>query len=270
MAILAGLIAGGLIIANSLSALSKTVDSFGRVRVPGGESCKLVFDKPGRYTIYYEFQTKLPNRDDACNDTGGTEQINTSTESPLGLDITLKSVGKPDSAPLKTDKSSSGDVSISLNGHQGKAIREVQIDQPGDYVIEVQGGSAGSTTDPYVLAVGRGAISSVASQIVSGVGIAGLGGLLGLIMLLVTGTKRKKHRQLLATQVLTGYPVMPASPYGPPPQAPTAPLTGGQPGVQQPSPWSGPVSGFTPPSPPAGSMPPPPPPPAQWGPPPPQ
>jgi hypothetical protein len=239
LSILAGLVVGGILIANSISTLSKTVDSFGRVRVPGGESCKLVFDKPGRYTIYYEYQTKIPQRDDACNDTGGTELINASTSSPLGLNVTLKSVDKPDSAPLKTVPSTSGDVSISLNGHSGKAIREVQIDRAGDYVIEVSGGSAGTTSEPYVLAVGRGAITSVASRIVSALAIAGLGGLLGLILLLVTGSKRRKHRQLLATQIVTGYPGAPPSAYGPPPQAP----------------WAG-----TP-------MPPPPPPPTQWGPP---
>jgi hypothetical protein len=243
--------------------LSKTVDGFGRVRVPGGESCKLVFDKPGRYTIYYEYQTKIPQRDDACNDTGGTELITASTSSPLGLDVTLKSVDKPDSAPLKTLPSTSGDVSISLNGHSGKAIREVQIDRAGDYVIEVSGGSAGTTSEPYVLAVGRGAITSVASRIVSALAIAGLGGLLGLILLLVTGSKRRKHRQLLATQIVTGYPGAPPSPYGSPPQAPWA----GTP--VPPPPWSGTDQGsIAPPPPPVpGSTPPPPPPPAQWGPP---
>ena len=268
LSILAGLVVGGILIANSISTLSKTVDSFGRVRVPGGESCKLVFDKPGRYTIYYEFQTKIPQRDDACNDTGGTELITASTSSPLGLDVTLKSVDKPESAPLKTVPSTSGDVSISLNGHSGKAIREVQIDSPGDYVIEVSGGSAGRTQEPYVLAVGRGAITSVASRIVSALAIAGLGGLLGLILLIVTGSKRRKHRQLLATQILTGYPGAPTSPYGSPPQAPWA----GTP--VPPAPWSGTDQGYTPPSPPPpgpGSTPPPPPPPppppTQWGPP---
>jgi hypothetical protein len=267
LSILTGLVVGGILIANSISTLSKTVDSFGRVRVPGGESCKLVFDKPGRYTIYYEFQTKIPQRDDACNDTGGTELINASTSSPLGLDVTLKSVDKPENAPLKTVASTSGDVSISLNGHSGKAIREVQIDRPGDYVIEVSGGSAGSTTpEPYVLAVGRGAITSVASRIVSALAIAGLGGLLGLILMLVTGSKRRKHRQLLASQVQAGYPGAPTSPYGSPPQAPWA----GTP--VPPAPWSGTGEGYTPPSPPPlppapGSTPPPPPPPTQWGPP---
>jgi hypothetical protein len=268
LSVLTGLVVGGILIANSISTLSKTVDSFGRVRVPGGESCKLVFDKPGRYTIYYEFQTKIPQRDDACNDTGGTELINASTSSPLGLDVTLKSVDEPENAPLKTVPSTSGDVSISLNGHSGKAIREVQIDRPGDYIIEVSGGSANTTTaEPYVLAVGRGAIVSVASRIVSALAIAGLGGLLGLILLLVTGSKRRKHRQLLATQVQAGYAGTPTSPYGSPPQAPWA----GAP--VPPAPWSGTGQTYTPPSPPPppapGSTPPPPPPPppTQWGPP---
>ncbi len=270
LSILAGLVVGGILIANSISTLSKTVDGFGRVRVPGGENCKLVFDKPGRYTIYYEFETKIPQRDDACNDTGGTELITASTSSPLGLDVMLKSVDKPESAPLKTVPSTSGDVSISLNGHSGKAIREVQIDRPGDYVIEVSGGSANSAAEPYVLAVGRGAIVSVASRIVSALAIAGLGGLLGLIVLIVTGSKRRKHRQLLATQVPMGYPGAPTSPYGSPPQAPWA----GAP--VPPAPWSGTGQGYTPPSPspppppppaPGTTPPPPPPPPTQWGPP---
>ena len=221
LSILAGLVVGGILIANSISTLSKTVDSFGRVRVPGGESCKLVFDKP-------------------------------------------------ESAPLKTVPSTSGDVSISLNGHSGKAIREVQIDRPGDYVIEVSGGSANSAAEPYVLAVGRGAIVSVASRIVSALAIAGLGGLLGLIVLIVTGSKRRKHRQLLATEVPMGYPGAPTSPYGSPPQAPWA----GAP--VPPAPWSGTGQGYTPPSPspppppppaPGTTPPPPPPPPTQWGPP---
>jgi hypothetical protein len=259
LSILAGLIAGGILIANSISTLSKTVDSFGRVRVPGGESCKLVFDKPGRYTIYYEFETKIPQRDAACNDTGGTELVTAPTSSPLGLDVTLKSVDQPESAPLKTVPSTSGDVSISLNGHSGKAIREVQIDRPGDYVIEVSGGSATTTTaEPYVLAVGRGAITSVASRIVSALAIAGLGGLLGLILLLVTGSKRRKRRQLLATQVPTGYPVAPTSPFGS-----AAPWSGTP---VPPAPWSGTGQGSPPPPPPPpGSTPPPPP--TQWGPP---
>lgn len=270
LTILAGLTGAAVLGINSLRSLSKTVDSFGRIKVPGGEQCKLVFDKPGRYTIYYEYQTTMPVRNADCVDTGGNETVaNTRQDPPFGLVVQLRSVSDPAAPLLQSVKSTSGDVSISLNGHVGKSAREVVVDKAGEYVVEVSG--TAEDTQPYVLAVGRGAVSQVAGGILGALAVAGLAGLAGLLILILTGTKRRKHRKALMSQMIStpGY-----GPPGYPGAAPPPSFPAGQ--APAPSPYQPPASGTFPwagaPPPPSGTQDPPttplPPPPPQWGPPP--
>jgi hypothetical protein len=195
LSIVAGLVGGGAIMVRAFMSLNKTVDNFGRVRVPGDESCKLVFSKPGTYTIYYEYKTDLPARGANCQPTGSTESIDAPQRHPLGLEVSLiDSAG----AELATTLSTTNDQSISLHGHMGTALREVQIENPGDYQLKVGGIEPDSA--PFVLSVGRGALTRVAPFMMLGLGIGGLGTVLGIVALIVTASRRRSGRRTRANQ----------------------------------------------------------------------
>ena len=192
---LVGIIVGAVMAVQAFQALSKTVDGFGRVRVPGGENCKFVFDKAGTYTIYYEFQSTVPKRSDDCIDPAGGQSaetenvVNSSQEAPLDLDIRLVSVTGGTELPTVLRK---GDVSFSTSGHLGSAVREVTLPEAGEYRLKVTGVE---NAQPFVLAIGRGGVFQVAGDIVRALGVAGLGVLVGGLMMIITGTKRRKSRR---------------------------------------------------------------------------
>ncbi len=226
---LSSILGGGLIIVNALQTMTKTVDSFGRIKVPGGEGCKLVFGKPGRYTIYYEYQTNLPRRAADCTETGENEEINASAKKPFGLEISLVDT---DGTEIPTSLSTAGDAGISMNGHIGNALREVTIDRPGGYKLKV--GGVTEQSEPFVLAVGRGGIVRVAPYLLGGIALAGIGSLFGIVIMAITGSRRRKIRRLGDTRLSAaggfGVSASPPSPFSAAPNmAPPYPAGAGTP-----------------------------------------
>jgi hypothetical protein len=254
--ILAGITSASIIAIGSTMALSKTVDNFARIRVPDDVNCRLIFTKPGTYTIYYEYQGDVARRSDDCQETGGTVAVSAPKTAPVGLDVTLTDdQGKEISSTRNTD-----DVSVSVSGHAGVAVRKIVIPAAGDYLAVV----TGAGDKPFVLAVGRGATSKLVPYFL----LAGLLGLLGFViglpMMLVTRSRRKKAKALVAAAApapgawgqAPGVPMPTAptwTPSGPPAGVPQAPT-----GVD---PWA--PSAPAPPAPPATGTPWAPPPPPQ-------
>jgi hypothetical protein len=195
LSVLAGLIGGGVVMVSAFTSLNKTVDNFGRIRIPGDEHCQLVFAKPGKYTIYYEYKTELPSRGESCQPTGSQETIDAPEQHPLGLEVSLVDGS---GAELATTLSTSGDKSMSLHGHLGSALREVQIVTPGDYRLKVDGVDPNAA--PFVLSVGRSGLAHVAPYILLGLAIGGFGTVLGAVGIIVTASRRRAGRRLRANQ----------------------------------------------------------------------
>jgi hypothetical protein len=195
LVLLAGLTSAAVVAIGSTMALSKTVDGFARIRVPDDVNCRLIFTKPGTYTVYYEYQGDVARRNESCEPSGGVVPITAAKTAPVGLDVTLiDDRGKEITSTRNID-----DVSVSLNGHAGVAVRQIVIPAAGDYSVKVDKDTldkAGS--NKFVLAFGRGATT----KIVPYIGLAALLGLLGLgiglPMMLVTRSKRKKAALRLA------------------------------------------------------------------------
>jgi hypothetical protein len=263
LVLLAGLISAATVAIGSTMALSKTVDGFARIRVPDDVNCRLIFTKPGTYTVYYEYQGDVARRNDTCEASGGVVPITASKTAPVGLDVTLiDDRGKEIASTRNTD-----DVSVSLNGHAGVAVRQIVIPAAGDYSVKVDKDTLDrSGSNKFVLAFGRGATTKIVPYfgLAALLGLLGLG--IGLPMMLVTRSKRKKARTLLATQAATAPGAWGANAGGPTPTwTPTVP----PPPTLQPDAWAPTTTPTTttptpptPPSPPAGGSPwaPPPPP----------
>lgn len=262
--ILAGIIGAAAIAIGSTIALSKTVDGFARLQMPSDESCRLIFTKPGRYTVYYEYAGTVPERDETCQPTGRDVIVDADQTPPAGLDVTLiDSAGNEITSTAATD-----DASISISGHAGVAVRSIVIPTAGDYTATVERGGDGT----YVLAFGRGGVLSVVRNFLLAGLVGLLGFVLGLVLILVTLSKRKKAKAALASAAsLPGGPWGSATTTTWPPTATPPPVSApyGQYGTQAPYGQSGGSSTPWAPSP----TPPPPPPPSDgaspWAPPPP-
>jgi hypothetical protein len=243
LVLLAGLISAATVAIGSTMALSKTVDGFARIRVPDDVNCRLIFTKPGTYTVYYEYQGDVARRNDTCEASGGVVPISASKTAPVGLDVTLiDDRGKEIASTRNTN-----DVSVSLNGHAGVAVRQVVIPAAGDYSVKVDKDTldrAGS--NKFVLAFGRGATTKIVPYfgLAALLGLLGLG--IGLPMMLVTRAKRKKARTVLATATTA------PNAWGAGGQTPTWTPTVPPPPTLQPEAWA-PTTSVPSPSPPSPS-----------------
>jgi hypothetical protein len=249
LVLLAGLVSAATVAIGSTMALSKTVDGFARIRVPEDVNCRLIFTKPGTYTVYYEFQGDVVRRNDTCEESGGVTAISAPKTAPFGLDVSLiDDQGKEIASTRNTN-----DTSISLNGHAGVAVRQIVVPAAGDYSVKVNKEIlARPGSNNFVLAFGRGATTKIVPYIGLAVLLAVLGLGLGLPMMLVTRSKRKKAGLRLATDAAMPVP----GAWGPTTAAPASTWTPSvpPPPTLQPSAWA-PAAPTTPTAPPAPSSP---------------
>ncbi len=202
-------IGGLLIAAGVLTALglfigwavstSKAVDNFARVRVPPeGQEVALDFKKPGEYRIYYEWRSEAD----------GQRVDNDDHDPPQNLQITMTG---PTGEPV-TVHPDDQDISFSFNDKLGQAVATVDIPAPGTYTMQVQS----DATEPFVIAVGKGALQTIWPWWLLGIigaFILGLG--LGLLAIIMTAVKRGRRKRELrrASQPPGGYgtPVYPGA-----------------------------------------------------------
>jgi hypothetical protein len=238
----AGILGGLAIGIAGVVRFVKTVEDFGRFRVDGGSgSAQVSFEKTGKYSIYYEWKSKVCQ--DLASTTGGscpTEKISTgSHDAPSRLDISLSSGSR--SLDVQPSKRS---FDYNFGDYGGTEVATVQVDDAGPYTMTVES----DQTNEFAIALGKGVVSSVLPWIAAAalVGLLGLG--LGLGALIVTGVKRGRRKRAAAEAVVP-YPGIPAAVPAPASSwapAPSAPPRG-------PSPLPAP-----PPAPPSGGWAPPP------------
>lgn len=135
--LIGALIAGALIAYVAISLINVGND-MERVIIPG--TSEVTLEDTGRYTVFYERQSRIDERE---FDSGGD---------PPELDIEVTDVDSGERIPVSEGF---GDVSYSFWSRSGESIASFQIDEPGSYEISVE--YAGDAVDEEaVLALGEG------------------------------------------------------------------------------------------------------------------
>jgi hypothetical protein len=249
--LVAGGILGGLAIGIAgVVRLVKTIEDFGRFKVADGSgTAQVSFKKPGKYSIYYEWNSKVCQN--LAAGTGGscqTEKVSAeSHDPPSRLDISISN----DNGSLDV-KPTENSYDYDFGDYGGTEVATVQVDNAGSYTMTVES----DRTSAFGIALGKGVVSSILPWIAVAALVGLLGLALGLVTLIVTGVKRGRRKRAAAAAV-TAYPGIPApepvpasawapapAPYGPP-VGPAGPAPTSPPAPPPPS------GGWAPPPPPA-------------------
>jgi hypothetical protein len=279
-----GIIGGVVLGVVGVVRFMNTVEDFGRFRVVDGRGeATVTFEKPGEYAIYYESKSKV------CEDlTAGSDCTKTTVRAdgnPPQLDITISRGG----TNLEVDESNA-DFDYDFGGdYAGTEIATVDVDEPGEYAITVETRREGE----FVIAIGKGVLSSLLPWIIGAGALVVAGLVLGVITIVVTAVKRSRRKRDAALAASDAFPAAPGSvppatfgtppPPGadvpPPPPVDVPPRPADPPSPFAPQPDGGwatppatpptappaPPAPVVPPPPPGPGAPPPPPPPADSG-----
>jgi uncharacterized membrane protein YdcZ (DUF606 family) len=172
--IVAGIVGSITMIVAGVLSTSHTVDNFARFVAPT-DGQTLNFSQSGTFTIYYESNSKVDG------------QRYRSPDVVPGMSVQL--IGP--SGDTIDMQSASNTVSFSTSGRSGQSIGKVDIPSAGAYVAIVKA----DTTEPFVLAVGKGVLGKLFAYIGAAFAIGALGFVTGLVTLIVTGVKRSKRKR---------------------------------------------------------------------------
>jgi hypothetical protein len=246
-----GLILGGLLGAAALlvgqqGTYKNRIDSL--ERAVSGYSTELTFEKAGTFTLYYEYEGDVSADIDGDDE---TVELNADAD-PSNFDVTLLDDNGDDIRLGRLDS----DLSYDSGGHVGVGYRDVEIDDPGDYVMEV---TAEDPDQVFAIALGIGTAQKPSPLLPVALALAGI---LGGLAMLLTGRSKKTTStpQAPSLQAPTMYPgttspptyapMPPAAPQPPPSYAPF-PGSSGTPWSPQAPPTAPPSA---PPAPPAPGM----------------
>ncbi len=192
--LLAGAVAGIVVLVSGIAAYSDTIDNFGRVPLNGEGT--VTFAKSGSYTAYFEPEGGID----------GPSYV----EPAVYLKMTKQDTGKP--VPFTTYNSES---TYTSGEHEGRAINTFRITEPGTYVLRSTGQGSGQ------VAVGRSPFGKVARGAVFGAALGLAGFVPALILTIVLAVKRGRSKRAMRPAPLagTGYGA-PGYGYGRPPHGP--------------------------------------------------
>ena len=191
------LIAAGAIWLTGHITVENDVKAFARFVAPN--EAQLRFKRDGQYVIYYEYAGTI---DETKVDAASTppDGIQLEMRDAQGQALDLRQPPKP--------------LSYDVGGYSGVALRQVRIDQPGEYTL-----SAGpSTLSPFAIAVGRGDPPTADSWSQTAILVGAIGAGLGILGLIVTALLRRRHRAALAdrqTAAALAAPLATAAPLAP-------------------------------------------------------
>ena len=196
-------IGGGLIVASAVAAvvwfvlgflrLDDTIDGFERVPADVGGTVEL---DAGEYVIYEEG--------------GGAGSLRFAS---------AVQVTGPDGAPVPTAPYVS-DLTYDFNGRDGVASATFTAPTDGSYEIDVGAVGDPSGFGPATLAVGTSVGGTLVWAILGGFLIGGFGAVVGIIILIITGTRRsraKRERQRAMQGLAPQQPWRPPATPAPPP-----------------------------------------------------
>ncbi len=138
-----------------------------RELVPG--TLMLPLEETGHYAVYHEYRSTVDGR-----------TITNSNSAP-NLDMTLREATQGLQVPLRQTH---GNYSYERPSGAGTSLASFEIDQPGDYVLEVTSSGAGE----YVIAIGQprlGLFLTGMASLFCGGGLAGIMLLVGIVLLAV-------------------------------------------------------------------------------------
>lgn len=221
--LIAGGIIGGIVwIVTGLSGFSDAIDDF--ERVPVGQIGTVELEE-GDYIVYAERGGGLP-------------------QSNFIDGIRMRPAGEGEGDEIEFEDYES-EFTYDFGGRAGRAQLTFAIDEGGEYQVRVDDGPGTTAT---TAAFGPSVAGELVSAIVGLFVIAGIGILLGIVLIVVTAIRRRKYRRRTWTVGAGG------ASYG------------NQPGTWNPGPanapagaWGAPAPpGYAPPPPPGGGYPPPP------------
>ncbi len=237
--IVAGLVAAVVLGVRSVVGADDKIDSFPRVDIPGRATIDL---EPGTYTLYHEFPG-------AADDVGRPAPTVIVTD-PEGEEVPIGF--------------SLGTQTYAISGNEGISMGELRIWTRGPHEVFVRG-------EPRFgerVAIGKGVVGDIILGVFAALGLAALGILVGLTILIVTAVRRSSatRRMRLASGGFGTQTYLPPPPHNTggwgapsPPHPPGAPGPLGPPGAPGPLGPPGAPGPLGPPG--AWPQPPPPPPP---------
>lgn len=247
IAIVAGIAAAVVLVLVGQARVEDAVERL--ARAPSGCDTTLDVDDEGRYLLFVETQGAIDELAGGCDFfdeytiDGQLPRVRVELADPGGDEVDLDRVG---------------DVTYDAGGFAGTAIRQVDLEQTGRYVLRVE-----SDVD-VVVSVGRDPADATGPFPALAVVAALLGVVLGVVLLIVAMRRRRPAAVLDAPAPTWWQPVGSFPPAGPPQVPPPGPPIAG-PGPA--SPWARPTvaDGKSPPravpgpaAPPSGAWPPPP------------
>ncbi len=187
--VLVGAVVVGLVLVTLIGTQSdaERIDRFARFLVDGPTEADVTIATPGTYTLYYEFGGELREQ-------GGRRRVDANPQPPDDLEVTVVSAdgGAVDARVLQRR------YEYRVGDRRGVEIEQVEFDQPGEFVVAAEGGSA-----PYAIALGRGRLDEQLANDdaqLAGILVLVVGVPLGLILLLwgLARHSRRRRRRFLA------------------------------------------------------------------------
>ncbi len=225
--IVAGLVGAGVLFFVQKSSYEDAVKNL--QRTASGLETTFVFEKPGTFTIYYEYKGNFSVKVD-----GDTEDFEIDArETPKQVKLTLETADG-DTVRLRREV---GSVSYDVGGFAGSAYRTVEIREDGSYKLSIE-----PQKRQFAIAIGHGQLSK--PTLLWPAVIAGAGVVLGLLLLLIGGRRRPLPASAIAaappSPVGAGWGA-PAAAGGPDPSWAVPPASSPDPAHQDPPttvPWT--------------------------------
>jgi len=156
--------------------LSGLTDRLMQVIVPG--TAVITLNEPGKYTIFYEYQSVVGNR------------VYSTGQNLSGLECAL--ISKATGSPVPLSRSSTNST-YSVGGRSGVSVLDFTVKEPGTYEFSAWY-SEGQEGPQIVLAIGHGFTGKLLKIILGGLAILFVSIAIGVVIAVVTFSKRRKAK----------------------------------------------------------------------------
>jgi succinyldiaminopimelate transaminase len=193
LVLVGGVIGGLTLMVVGFVNLSRLVDDFARIEVVGGEgSERLVFDRAGRFVLYYEFES----------DIDGVGFVGADADLPAVIEATVRGPGTE--GPLLLVRDERNDFSFSFSGNAGISFASVRIPEAGTYDVDHR-----VVGDVAVRGVGGSERVRPAPRLrPRGLALLGVGVVVGVTAIVVLAVKRGRRKRERSSPVRPRGPVV--------------------------------------------------------------
>jgi hypothetical protein len=178
--VIAGIAGFCVLLFSNISGMTRGLT---QVVVPGQGTVEI--EKPGTYTVFYEYQSVVGNK------------VYATEESLSGLECSLVHEGSGTTVPLTPVTTSS---TYSVGGRSGRALFTFTVDRAGSYTLFADY-DPGHTGPDVVLAVGSDVTMKIIGTVFGAIAIMFVSMILAVVIVIVIFLKRRKTRQSLQDSV---------------------------------------------------------------------